>query len=497
VQSAQHSPQPWQREEHHVSAAPRTIVIVGAGFSGTSVALHLLRLGRELLKVVLLDTATAGRGLAYARCPYPYLLNVPAGRMSASEDPRGFLRFAQTRLPHASAADFLPRELYGGYLEAALAAAERSAAAQAHLERVRGLAIAVEKAQRGTGFQVHLADGRRLRADALVLALGNPPPAPLPGTETLGRAARCIQDPWATPQQFRPGETVLLVGSGLTMADVALAGIQSASGSAQVHAISRHGLLPAPQSPFEPAHGEADGRPLLRAASVSIRSLLRAARALAADIQQRQGDWREAIACVRALAPALWQRLPQRERRRFLRHLRCYWDVHRHRLPPRSSAALRQLRHSGELVVHAGRILRFTSEGQRIRVTWRARGEHRSQTLLVDRVVNCTGPDYDLRRTGQPLLRSLLAQGLACPDPLGVGLVTDEFGALTGAAGRGAADLYYVGPLLRATHWETTAVPELRHHAARLAQHLVMPRSERSRASPGSRPPARAVQLHV
>jgi uncharacterized NAD(P)/FAD-binding protein YdhS len=227
-----------------------------------------------------------------------------------------------------------------------------------------------------------------------------------------------------------------------------------------------------------------------------MRSLLRAARALAADIQQRQGDWREAIACVRAVAPALWQRLPQRERRRFLRHLHSYWDVHRHRLPQRSWAALQQLRHSGELVVHAGRILEFTSVGQRIRVTWRARGEHESQTLLVDRVVNCTGPDYDLRRTRQPLWRSLLAQGLACPDALGVGLVTGEFGALTGAGGRGAANLYYVGPLLRATHWETTAVPELRQHAARLAQHLVMGR-ERSRAAPGSRPPARALQLHV
>ena len=480
-----------------MSGAPRTIVIVGAGFSGTSVAMQLLRLGRESLKVVLLDTAPVARGVAYAKRPYPYLLNVPAGRMSAGEDASGFLRFARTQVPHASAADFLPRELYGEYLEAELLAAERSAAAPVQLERVRGLAIGVEKAQRGTGFFVQLADGRRLHADELVLAPGNPPPAPLPGSETLGRAARYIQDPWAAAQQFEPGETVLLVGSGLTMADVALAGMQCASGSARVHAISRHGLLPAPQSPFEPAHGQADGRTLLRAASVSMRSLLRAARALAADIQQRPGDWREAIACVRAVAPALWQRLPQRERRRFLRHLRSYWDVHRHRLPQRSWAALQRLRHSGELVVHAGRILEFTSVGQRIRVTWRARGEQESQTLLVDRVVNCTGPDYDLRRTRQPLWRSLLAQGLACPDALGVGLVTDEFGALTDAGGRGAANLYYVGPLLRATHWETTAVPELRQHAARLAQHLLMGRCERSRAAPGSRPPARALQLHV
>jgi uncharacterized NAD(P)/FAD-binding protein YdhS len=124
--------------------------------------------------------------------------------MSASEDPRGFLRFAQTRLPRATAADFLPRELYGEYLEAALSAAERSAAAPVQLERVRGLAIAVEKAPRGTGFQVHLADGRRLGADALVLALGNPPPRPAlkpwPGPD----AFRIVEHTF----QFGPGETV-------------------------------------------------------------------------------------------------------------------------------------------------------------------------------------------------------------------------------------------------------------------------------------------------
>ena len=75
-----------------MSGAPRTIVIVGAGFSGTSVAMQLLRLGRESLKVVLLDTAPVARGLAYAKRPYPYLLNVPAGRMNGMNPPPEALR---------------------------------------------------------------------------------------------------------------------------------------------------------------------------------------------------------------------------------------------------------------------------------------------------------------------------------------------------------------------------------------------------------------------
>ena len=101
---------------------PRTVVIVGAGFSGTAVAIHLLRLPQPApLRIVLIDRAPTAGGLAYAIRERPYLLNVPAGRMSASSvDPLEFLAYAQRTLPNATAEDFLPRELYGQYLEASL-----------------------------------------------------------------------------------------------------------------------------------------------------------------------------------------------------------------------------------------------------------------------------------------------------------------------------------------------------------------------------------------
>ena len=75
------------------------------------------------------------------------------------------------------------------------------------------------------------------------------------------------------------------------------------------------------------------------------------------------------------------------------------------------------------------------------------------------------------------------SQGLAVPDPLGLGIRTAAFGALLDAQGRPASGLYYVGPMLRPEHWESTAVPELREHAARLAQHLAGPVSMRTAAS--------------
>ena len=468
----------WSRAALGVSAwvcamRERTVVIVGAGFSGSALAINLLRRAQPPLRVLLIDRTQMARGLASARRPYPYLLNVPAGRMSAdSVEPEAFLHFAQRRLPHAGAADFLPRELYGEYLESLLTDAERGAAAGVQLERRYGSVIAEERPPRSTRVQVHLADGRIFAADAAVLALGNPAPAPLPGCATLRGSLGYHGDPWQEPPQARTGESVLVVGAGLTMADVVLAG---AANGAKIswHALSRRGLIPPPQSGF--THGEhtCDSAPLLAAASVSMRQLLSAARALARAIEARGGDWREAIAVVRAQAPQLWQRLALRERQRFLRHVRAYWDLHRHRLPESSWAALSELRRTGALQVHAGRLLHLERAGRQIRALYRPRGREAPATLVVDRVINCTGPDYDIRRTDERLLRSLLARGVACADPLGLGLMTDARGALMGRDGRIAAGLFCLGPMLRATHWETTAVAELREYAAGLAEHLL------------------------
>ena len=474
---ARHSPAAFGTRAHalHTDSLARTIVIVGAGFSGTAVAIHLLRLPHSApLRIVLIERAQMARGLAYASRQGPYLLNVPAGRMSASAvDAREFLTFAQRTLPNASAEDFLPRELYGRYLEASLLSAAQASPHHVRLERIHGEVVAIERARRTSRVEVYLNGGGRITAHTVVLAPGNPAPAALSGSERVP-ASHYVADPWQSPPDFRAGETVLVVGTGLTMADIVLAGQGAAKGHATVHAISRHGLLPAAQTDFHQVNDEGQGRALLRQASVSLRHLVRAVRALAEEVELRGGDWREAIGAARAVAPTLWQRLAAFERKRFLRHVHCYWDVHRHRLPPSSWSALNELRREGRLVVHAGRILDMELVNRQVKVTWRARGMSTARTLLVDRVVNCTGPQYDLRRTRERLLRSLLAQGTVLPDPCGVGIMTDEFGALLDASGRVAENLYYIGPMLRSRYWESTAVQELRAHAEQLARRLAL-----------------------
>jgi len=475
-----------QPEKARSVPSKRTIVIVGAGFSGTAVAINLLRLPQPgPLHLVLIDAGQIARGVAYASENNPHLLNVPAGRMSASSaDPLEFLSFARRRLPDVTEDDFLPRRLYGDYLQSTLESATRASAPHVRLDRIRGTVIAIERPLRAASVHVHLESGAMIAAQDVVLALGNPLPAALPGSETLLGTGRYVADPWKEASTFRPAETVLIVGTGHSMADVCLAGARAAKGRAVIHAISRHGLTPARQTNFRPISADPRSRELLRAANVSLRRLVRTVRAFSQDAELGGGDWREVISAVRNVAPEIWQGLPFPDKKRFLRHVRCYWDVHRHRLPERVWTALNELRRNGTLTIHAGRLLQLSPAGRKVRVTWRPRGESLQKVFLVDRVINCTGPDGNAHATRERLLRSLIAQGEAVADPLGLGLLTDDFGALVDASGGVADNLHYIGPMLRATYWESTAVQELRVHAERLACRLTMAAGAARRMQP-------------
>jgi uncharacterized NAD(P)/FAD-binding protein YdhS len=107
--------------------------------------------------------------------------------------------------------------------------------------------------------------------------------------------------------------------------------------------------------------------------------------------------------------------------------------------------------------------------GDEVRITVRPRGTNAIEHITAGTVINCTGPSADVRTLAEPLIAYLRSHAMVRPDPLGLGLETDESGAVLDAAGVPSRVLYYVGPLLKASQWESTAVPELRVHATRLA----------------------------
>ena len=181
-------------------------------------------------------------------------------------------------------------------------------------------------------------------------------------------------------------------------------------------------------------------------------------------------DWRAVLDVWRHRVPLLWHRLPIDERRRFLRHLRPLWDIHRHRMAPEIATQIQPMQASGQLEVRAGTIEAYHALDEGIAVRFRTRGTNVETRVVGDWLVNCAGPALDFRHVREPLIHDLLARGLVRPEPLGLGLETTRDLRLVGRNGRPHGSLFALGPLTRGTFWETSAVPEIREQGAQPGQ---------------------------
>jgi uncharacterized NAD(P)/FAD-binding protein YdhS len=431
----------------------RTIAVIGGGFSGLLTAIHLLH-GDPGVVVRLVEKAPQfARGRAFEAGPGDHLLNVRVANMSAFPDrPAHFQDWLAARGVSPGSDAFVSRALYGDYLQAILREAVVDPGGAGRLLLEHDEAIAVRP--RGATFQIDLALGRDFQADAVVIAVGLGPPARPPGVsaEALGRLDY-VADPWRGDLDALPQGDVLLLGSGLTMIDVALA---MHSPGRNLLAVSRRGLLPR-------VHGPAPPAPPPSAPLGTPRQVLAALRAHA-----RAVGWRSAVDSIRPATPDLWRRWNEAERRAFLRHLQPWWDVHRHRVSPAVAAQLAAPVWRERFAVLAGRIEALDPADKGFRATIRLRGRRRPVARSFQAVVNCTGLSGDL--TTSRLLADLKAHGLARADALNLGLDVDEACRLIGPADGPVPGLFAVGPLTRGAFWEAVAVPDLRNQTARVAR---------------------------
>lgn len=441
------------------------ITIIGAGFSGSTLATLLASTDETATEVCLVGVdETFGRGVAYGETRPEHLLNVRAGHLGADPDNAG--EFADwLHLGPQGRNAFLPRLAYGEYLTDRLHKAKSDAA---NLSLLRQEAIAVDRV--GQGFRVHLDDGSYFASDRVVLALGALAPQRLAGVgPRLAQNPRYIAWPWQDNalNQIQPEARVLIVGTGLTMADVVVS-LSKRGHAGAIVAISRHGLVPeshllepSPAIELPPSVQQA-----LRAHD--IRQLVAAIRPLSRVIP----DWRSAIDALRPYLQDFWRGLPTRDRARFLRHVRSYWEVARHRVAPEVGALLGELRASGQLDVRAGRLVRAGLRTDGAQVLIRERGSEQIGVERFDYVIRATGLDTDIAQTAHPLASHLHEAGLIHADAHGLGVkVSDSLEVLDGD-GDPIAGLYCLGPLLRGHLWEITAVPELRAAAKQLSRQL-------------------------
>jgi uncharacterized NAD(P)/FAD-binding protein YdhS len=359
---------------------------------------------------------------------------------------------------------FIPRMIYGDYLRSIMhhhfQGADRMSPVS--VELVAGHAVDIEPEG-----AVLLSDGRRVKADRIVLATGNEAPAELPGAEALVDHPAWVGNPWIAWDTRLPedGGVIVLLGTGLTTVD-AIITLRELGWPGSIHAVSRHGWLPH-------SHFRGIEYPDFPPAEVDLTAL--GLEKLIALIEEHCGRLREMgaepaiiVDKMRPHTQRVWQSLSLQERQALARRHAARWNVLRHRIAPEIHAQITSAQLTGQLTVHAASIERVEAGDARVRV-YLGGGKH----LDGDLVINATGPQTRFSATRSILLQKLLRRGLISPDDMDMGVRVDSDHAVIAGDGARSDLLLALGPILRGTYWESVAVPELRGQARRVAETLL------------------------
>lgn len=455
---------------------PLRLAIIGGGYTGVAVATHALTSDARPLSIDVVEPAAKlGRGAAYGTLDRDHRINVPSDRMSLfSADPAHFTRWLVDNkwLPDAKSVDALgrcypPRSAFAAYIEDVLHETVRRCAMRESLRHRRTRAGAL--AREGQEFRVELEDGTSLQVDRVAICTGHSPGAPCPVTQDAARHPRLITSPW------RPGSlaavdrwnSVLIIGTGLTMVDV-VASLARIDHQGPIIAVSPRGSLPCEQGRF------IDGLDLFEGARPT--TALDLLRLLRTTVQQHEGelDWQSIVDALRRRLREIWPTLPPRERLRVVRRLLPFWEVHRFRSAPQGAAAVARLTAKGTLTVQRGKVNALDEQNGSLVARLRLPGGSIVERAF-DSVIICSGASRNLR--DNPLLDSLVDQGLAESDDLNLGVRVDGFSRLVDAGGTVQPDLFAFGPITRGTFGEMTGAPDILRQIERVVPMLAAVKS--------------------
>jgi uncharacterized NAD(P)/FAD-binding protein YdhS/quercetin dioxygenase-like cupin family protein len=437
----------------------RQVVVVGGGFAGAAVATHLLREMDGAGRIHLVEMGPwLGRGIAYGVESEVFRLNVPASRMSMDpEAPDDFVTFSGSEAaPHA----FLGRALYARYVTARVAATIKTSAAKMRLWRDEAVAV--------TRDAVVLRGGATLPADVVILATGIVPRV----KQAHHRFHPRVVDAWdecalATLPLGKEGR-LLLLGSGLSALDV-LAFLDAQAFAGEVTLVSPRGLLPLSHEPEFQGTAPLPADDVARAPT-ALRPLVRWVRETIASAVAGGMPWQRAVDSLRPHVIRLYRSLPVGDRGSFVRHVRPYWDVFRHRAPADALARVGDWTRAGRLRRIAGRVtIDGRGDASSVTVDIRERSG-RERRERFDAVVRCVGPALDVAEAATPLLRSLIDGGLATLSPNGLGIETTPDGCVVDGRGEASPRIFGLGAVRRASDWETTSVPDIAKHAQQVAR---------------------------
>ncbi len=457
------------------------VVIVGGGFTGGAVAVHLARQAMAPLAVTIVEPRPAlGGGVAYSSTDPAHRTNVAAQRMSLFSDDEGhFVRWlAAGDALHGDPEAELPdgriyprRQVFGAYVAAQLQSA--SASGLAAVRHLQDSAAAI--ARHGPEWRVTTTGGRVVAADLVVLAVSHPPPAVPPRLATaFGEAPGFVPDPWAPRALDRIDrlDDVVVMGTALSMADI-VASLDRRGHRGRIVAFSRRGRRSQPQAPGAHApFGDFAASP-----PTTALELLRRLRRTLAEAAAAGQPWQAVIDAARRDGQAVWQALDGRQRRTLLRHLRACWEVHRYRVAPQVGAVIERRLRDGTLEVLAAGLGNVVGRGRTLRCELLLRGRGgvagASRWVEAQAFVLTTGPAHGSILTSNPALRSLAGAGLVQPDEHGLGVLVDRRHRAVARSGAAADTLLIAGPLARGTFGELMGLPQVSRDAELVAAEVL------------------------
>ncbi|WFU10940.1 FAD/NAD(P)-binding protein [Rhizobium sp. CB3090] len=456
----------------HESRDRPVMAIIGGGVSGTAVAFHLLRSqALQPGQLFIFEPRTRlGAGLAYDTRDPAHRINVPAAKMSLlPDDIEHFQRWLQEgnalegdeTAVAANGGLFPRRGLFGRYIGAMVQPFVDSGAITHIAERATDVRCMDGR------WVITGEAGRRLSADILVIATSHPSPLPPRSLQSaLVGHPRFVADPTRPDalDAIRAGDRVLVVGNGLTSADV-IASLELRGHKGPITAISRRGLRSRGHAPVkQELFGDFVSHP-----SRTALDLLRRVRAAIREAEGEGRSWHAVIDQVRAQGQHLWRAMPVKERRRVVRHLRPFWDVHRFRVAPQVEAVSEEAIRAGRLEVLAASVASVEAKGEVIECTLRLSRSAKSLDRQFDAVVVTTGPGHRGILASQGWIGGLADAGYLAIDATGLGLACNTASQALGAGGKVAPSLFISGPLARGTFGELMGLPEVIEHAVFVA----------------------------
>ncbi|PKH26530.1 FAD-dependent oxidoreductase [Enterobacterales bacterium CwR94] len=444
----------------------KKVVIIGGGFSGTAVAIHLVQLSAAPLDITVLEPRAAiGGGVAYSSSDPVHRINVPATRMQlAGEEEGAFERWYRQQPDFCSdpqaqwgEAIYPQRGAFGRYL------AQRFHQAARHprhrLRQVTERAVACEEKC------VITEQGKAFAADLIVLAVSHPPPAVPERLKGKIPTGKLLENPWQTAAlaDIAVHERIAIMGTGLTMADV-VASLKQRGHQGPILAFSRHGMLSRTD-----AQGTKPEWQQCFDVTLSLKQQLAAIRLAVRQATAQQLPWQSVLDAVRSQAQGLWQHWSLADKHRFLRHLRTCWDVHRYRVAPQVYAQVDQLRQQGTLKVLAARLHDIEYRDNVLHLHLQQRNGQRDHAL-ADRLILTTGPAHQALIQQQPLLKQWADAGQLQSDPLGLGIHVNTRSEVLDAQMRPNPFLLVAGPAARGTFGELMGLPQVADHALKVAR---------------------------